>query len=172
VIGAGASAADNAAEALEAGALRVAMLMRRTDVPRIHRGMAIASPGMWHGFYRLPPGQRWSIAQHIADRATPPPHDSRLLARATQTSRSLPAVFRRGPKSTATGFGVRLLTSRGVLCFDYLILCTGFTVDWRRRGELASLAVHVLRWRDRFLPHGRDAYEQAEDPFRGDERSF
>jgi cation diffusion facilitator CzcD-associated flavoprotein CzcO len=57
VIGAGASAAGNAAEALEAGALRVAMLIRCADVPRSNRG---------------------SIAQHIADRAIPPSRESML----------------------------------------------------------------------------------------------
>jgi cation diffusion facilitator CzcD-associated flavoprotein CzcO len=41
VIGAGASAVDNAAEALERGAARVAMLVRRPDVPRINKGMGI-----------------------------------------------------------------------------------------------------------------------------------
>ena len=53
VIGAGASAVDNAAEALEAGATRVAMLIRRPDVPRINKGMGIGSPGLWVGFERL-----------------------------------------------------------------------------------------------------------------------
>jgi FAD-dependent urate hydroxylase len=169
VIGAGASAADNAAEALEAGALRVAMLMRRTDVPRINRGMGIGSPGMWHGFYRLSPGQRWSIAQHIADRAIPPPRDSMLRCSRHANFSLIARCFPYGAE--IDGDRVRLLTNRGELCFDYLILCTGFTVDWRR-GELAALAVHVLRWRDRFLPHGRDGYEQAEDPFLGDELQF
>ena len=82
VIGAGASAVDNAAEALEAGAARVAMLVRRPDVPRVNRGMGIGSPGMWHGFNRLTPGQRWSIVQHIADQRHPPAArlDAALLA--------------------------------------------------------------------------------------------
>ena len=43
VIGSGSSAVDAAAEALEAGATRVAMLVRRADVPRINRGMGSAA---------------------------------------------------------------------------------------------------------------------------------
>jgi hypothetical protein len=43
VIGAGASAADAAAEALEAGAARATMLVRRADVPRINKAWASAA---------------------------------------------------------------------------------------------------------------------------------
>jgi hypothetical protein len=58
-------------------------------------------------------------------------------------------------------------TSRGRLAFDYLIVCTGFTVDWSRRPELASLAPHVVLWRHRFQPDDRDIYDQVDDPFLG-----
>jgi hypothetical protein len=70
------------------------------------------------------------------------------------------------------GDRVRLLTRRGELCFEYLIQCIGFTVDGRRRSGLASLGAHVRRWRESFLPDGRDGYEQAEDPILGDELQF
>src|SRR5205085_1246722 len=78
VVGAGASAVDQAAEALEAGAARVAMLVRRADVPRVNKGMGIGSPGLWLGFSRLTLAQRWSIVQYIEDEAIPPPRDSML----------------------------------------------------------------------------------------------
>ena len=170
VIGAGASAVDNAAEALEAGAARVAMLVRRPDVPRVNRGMGIGSPGMWHGFNRLTPAQRWSIAQHIADHAIPPPRDSMLRC---SRHKHFSIIARCAPRRVWVEDGrVRLDTSRGLLAFDYLILCTGFTVDWSRRPELASLAPHVLRWRDRFQPEDRNDYEQADDPFLGGDLEF
>ena len=131
VIGAGASAVDNAAEALEAGAARVAMLVRRPDVPRVNRGMGIGSPGMWHGFDRLTPAQRWSIVQHIADHAIPPPRDSMLRCSRHQ---NFSIIARCSPQAVAIeDRRVLLDTSRGRLAFDYLILCTGFTVDWHRR---------------------------------------
>ena len=56
--------------------------------------------------------------------------------------------------------------------FDSLILCTGFAVAWDRRPELAGLAPHVVRWRDRFQPAGGDDYEQADDPFLGSDMEF
>jgi cation diffusion facilitator CzcD-associated flavoprotein CzcO len=170
VIGAGASAVDNAAEALEAGAARVAMLMRRPDVPRVNRGMGISSPGMWHGFNRLTPLQRWSIVQHIADHAIPPPRDSML--RCTRHE-NFSIVSRCAPLSVAIeDRRVVLDTTRGRLAFDSLVLCTGFTVDWCRRPELASLAPHVVLWRDRFQAQDRDTYEQASDPFLGADLEF
>jgi cation diffusion facilitator CzcD-associated flavoprotein CzcO len=170
VIGAGASAVDNAAEALEAGAARVAMVVRRPDVPRINRGMGIGSPGMWHGFNRLTAGQRWSIVQYIADKAIPPPRDSML--RCSQ-HKNFSIIARCSPQRVwIENNRVRLDTTRGALAFDYLIVCTGFTVDWPRRLELASLAPHILLWRDRFQPAERNGFEQADDPFLGPDMEF
>jgi cation diffusion facilitator CzcD-associated flavoprotein CzcO len=170
VIGAGASAVDNAAEALEAGAARVAMLVRRADVPRINKGMGIGSPGLWLGFERLTPAQRWSIVQYIADQAIPPPRDSMLRC----SRHANFSVFARCAVRAAAARDRRVLleTTRGRLAFDYLILATGFAVDWDERPELAALRPHVLAWRDRFAPDDRAAYEQAGDPFLGPDLQF
>ena len=56
VLGAGSTATDSAAEALEAGAARVALLVRRPDVPRINKNMGIGSAGFWNGFSASPTG--------------------------------------------------------------------------------------------------------------------
>lgn len=170
VIGAGASAVDNAAEALEAGASRVAMLVRRPDVPRINKGMGIGSPGMWAGFNRLTLAQRWSIVQYIDDQAIPPPRDSMLRC---SRHKNFSIIARCAPRAVSIRDGRVLLdTTRGLLAFDYLILATGFTVDWNRRPELALLAPHILLWRDRFAPDGRGDYAQAEQPFLGPDLEF
>src|SRR5438552_16523519 len=78
VIGAGASAVDNAAEALEHGAARVAMLVRRPDMPRINKGMGIGSAGFWVGFHSLTDQQKWQIVNYIDEQAVPAPRDSTL----------------------------------------------------------------------------------------------
>ncbi|MBS0241480.1 MAG: NAD(P)/FAD-dependent oxidoreductase, partial [Proteobacteria bacterium] len=150
VIGAGASAVDNAAEALEHGAAHVAMLVRRAEVPRINRGMGIGSPGMWHGFYDLPPERRLAIVQYVADNAIPPPHDSMLRC---SRHPNFAVVTGCGPISVREERGkVRLETTRGNLALDFLILATGFNVDWAKRPELANLSEHIALWRDRFTP--------------------
>jgi cation diffusion facilitator CzcD-associated flavoprotein CzcO len=170
VIGAGASAVDNAAEALEAGAARVAMLVRRAEIPRINKGMGIGSPGMAHGFARLTHRQRWSIVQYIADCAIPAPRDS-MLRCSRHANFSL--VTRCATRAAAIRDGRVLLdTTRGLLAFDYLILATGFATDWSMRPELAALAPHVLTWGDRFAPEDRETYEQAGEPFLGPDLEF
>lgn len=170
VVGAGASAVDNAAEALEHGAARVAMLVRKPEVPRVNRGMGIGSPGMWHGFHDLSPEQRWAIVQVIADSAIPPPRDSMLRC------------SRRPGFSVITGCRpvaawedngrVLLDTSRGRLGFDTLILATGFAVDWARRPELAGLAQHVTLWKHVFSPPDGRPFEQGDDPWLGPALEF
>jgi len=54
VVGAGASAMDNAAAALEAGAARVDVLVRRPDLPAIDKFTGTGSKGMTHGYIGLP----------------------------------------------------------------------------------------------------------------------
>ena len=49
VIGAGASAMDSAATALEAGAAHVHLLVRRADLPRINKGKGAGNPGFVAG---------------------------------------------------------------------------------------------------------------------------
>jgi FAD-dependent urate hydroxylase len=170
VIGAGASAVDNAAETLEAGASRVAMLVRRGDVPRINKGMGIGSPGMWAGFTRLTLAQRWSIVQYIEDEAIPPPRDSMLRCSRHENF----SIIARCATRTVSIKDNRVVldTTRGLLAFDFLILATGFNVDWSRRPELAALKDHVLLWRDRFMPESRETYSQADDPFLGPDLEF
>lgn len=170
VIGAGASAVDNAAEALEHGAAHVAMLVRRPDVPRINRGMGIGSAGMWHGFYDLAPERRWAIVQFVADNAIPPPHDSMLRC---SRHPNFAVVTGCAPASVRTeGSRVVLETSRGTLAFDLLILATGFNVDWPKRPELANLARSIVLWRDRFQPPDGRPFEQGDDPWLGDWLQF
>jgi cation diffusion facilitator CzcD-associated flavoprotein CzcO len=165
VIGAGASAVDNAATALEAGATRVAMIARRPDIPRINNGMGVANPGLSLGFYRLAPERRWAMTQYIADCAIPPPHDSMLRAGRHPNFAVLTGCALRSVRTD--GGSVLLDTARGVLAFDFVILATGFTVDWSQRPELASLAGRIVLWRDRFTPADCETHEFSEHPFLG-----
>ena len=165
VVGAGASAVDNAAEALEHGAARVAMLLRRPDVPRINKGMGIGSAGFWVGFHGLTNAQKWEIVNYIDEQAIPPPHDSMLRV----TRHKNFSIFARcAPRVIEIKDGRVLLdTTRGMLAFDFLILATGLTVDWSQRPELASLKPHIQLWSDHFTPEDHTDYAQADHPFVG-----
>jgi len=165
VIGAGASAVDNAAEALEHGAARVAMMIRRSDMPRINKGMGIGSAGFWVGFHALTDAQKWQIVNYIDEQAVPAPHDSTLRV-------SRHANFSLFANCSSLGIEIKdgrvlLNTTRGKLAFDFLILATGLTVDWSQRPELAALKDHIQLWGDHFMPEGRSDFAQAGHPYVG-----
>ena len=61
VLGAGPSAWDNAATALEHGAAGVDMYVRRRELPQINKGRGSANPGFFEGWGSLPPAEKWRL---------------------------------------------------------------------------------------------------------------
>lgn len=146
VIGAGASAMDNAAFALEAGAASVDMLVRRAAMPRIDKFSGVGSRGTVHGFQALPIATRAAIFALDQQAQLPAPRASVL-----RVSRHANARFHFSCpiEGMAERDGmVELKTPRGTARFDYVIFATGFTVDAAQRPELAAIAPHLLLWRD------------------------
>ncbi len=171
VIGAGASAMDNAAEALESGAARMDLFLRRPTIPSVNKMMGVGSPGLVHGFQALPEAWKWRI-QLYADRAqTPPPRNSTL-----RVSRHANAFFHVGSPilDLAEADGrVVLTTPKGAYPVDFVIFCTGFAVDLARRPELAAIAPHVRTWGDSFTPPpDEDSPSLATSPDLGDHFEF
>jgi cation diffusion facilitator CzcD-associated flavoprotein CzcO len=165
VIGAGASAFDNAATALEAGAGQVSMIMRRADLPRINKGMGVSSPGLNLGYYDLPPERRIAITEYVAQSGTTPPRAS-VLRCFRHANFALLAGTPIAAARQAQG-RAWLATPRGELGFDFVILGTGFVTDLSRRPELADLAAAVRLWGEahpRAREHGQD---YAACPFLG-----
>lgn len=164
VVGGGASAMDAAATALEAGAARVDLLIRRAELPRVNKGKGAGSPGMAHGFWALPDEWKWRLRHYINVQQVPPPHGSTL-----RVSRHPNAFFHlgaavRGAVERADGT-LRVDTTKGPLAADTLVFCTGFRSDWARRPEFATIAPQVRLWGDRFVPPaGEHDAELAESP--------
>src|SRR5690606_5228404 len=73
VVGAGASAMDNAAAALEAGAAQVDIFVRRDTIPRIDKFTGIGSRGMTHGYVGLPDETKWRYMVEGERAQIPPP---------------------------------------------------------------------------------------------------
>ncbi len=163
VVGASASAMDNAATALEAGCARLDLFVRRPDIPRVNALTGIGSPGLVHGFAGLPDAWKWRFLHHALGRQTPPPRDSTL-----RVSRHPHAHFHLGSpllQVAEEGEGLRVRTPKGEYGLDLLILATGFHFDLSRRPELARLAPHIRLWRDRFEPPaGQESAELADSP--------
>lgn len=76
VIGVGASAVDNAATALEAGAHEVRLLARRPAMPTVNKLMGVGSYGLTAGFPTLSPEWRWRIMAYSNRQQTPAPSNS------------------------------------------------------------------------------------------------
>ncbi|MFT8701468.1 MAG: NAD(P)/FAD-dependent oxidoreductase [Acetobacter orientalis] len=162
VIGAGASAMDNAAEALEAGAARVDMLVRRKDIPRINKFTGIGSQGVVHGFQALPDAWKWRFLDYTLAAQTPPPRPSTL-----RVSKHPNAFFHLGCPVDAVaveGEHLRVTTPRGAFETDFLIAATGFSVDIGQRPELKCIASSIRFWKDRFTPDAQDNPSGALNP--------
>ncbi|VTU20453.1 flavin-containing monooxygenase [Variovorax sp. PBL-E5] len=163
VVGAGSSAMDSAATALEAGAQSVDLLIRRDDLPRVNKGKGAGVPGLTQGHYDLPDELKWRVRHYINVSNTPPPHGSTL-----RVSRHPNARFNMScpiQRIAWDGEVLRASTPKGEFIFDFLIVSTGFQVDWQNRPELAAIAPHVRAWGDRFAPApGDDDQELSDSP--------
>ncbi len=163
VVGASASAMDNAATALEAGAARVDLFVRRADIPRINKFTGIASPGTVHGFEALPDDWKWRLLHYAMAEQTPPPRDSTLRVSAFPQ-----AHFHLGSPILALeprGAALDVRTPKRRYSVDFLIFATGFHFDLSRRPELAEFAPYIRLWKHRMAaPPGLDNVELADSP--------
>jgi len=150
VIGAGASAFDNAVTAMDAGAASIDMFVRRDDLPRYNRFKQVVYGGFMNGFAQSDDAWRWhSLYQVMSDRVAAPRES--VLKVTTRPNYKLHL----GSPVTASrmvGNEVELTTLKDAHRFDFVILGTGFAVDPRLRPELAEFSDEIALWRDRFAP--------------------
>ncbi len=157
VVGAGASAMDNAAVALEAGAARVDLLIRRAEMPRIDKFTGVGSKGMAHGFMGLPMADKWRMFRYGNAVQLPAPQQS-----VRRVSRHANARFLFGCPIEAAweeAGAIRVVTPRGRLRLDFIILATGFAIAPETRPELRSIAPHIRRWADSYAPPAEERDE-------------
>lgn len=150
VIGAGASAMDSAATALESGAARVDLLIRRATIPTVNKGKGAGNPGIVHGFYGLTDEWKWRIRHYINVQQVPPPRNSTL-----RVSRHDNAYFNVDCKIERIELQdqqLHVYTSKGLVKVDFLVAATGFKIDWHLRPEYADFAPLVRTWADRYTP--------------------
>ncbi|MBS4074082.1 NAD(P)/FAD-dependent oxidoreductase [Ameyamaea chiangmaiensis] len=150
VLGAGASAFDNAATALEAGAASVALCVRRGDIPRVNPYRWMENTGFLGHFASLPDLQKWRFMTRIYDLNQPPPQETFWRCRRFEQF----SVHTGCPwhDTRMVGDDIVVRTPKGDMVFDFLIVGTGFATDLALRPETAALAGRVALWRDRFSP--------------------
>jgi cation diffusion facilitator CzcD-associated flavoprotein CzcO len=149
VIGGGASAWDTAAAALEAGAARADMYVRRPILPQVNKFRAISTPPYFHGWAALLPEQQWQLMVYLFDRPAPVPHETvhRALRRPglrIHLGTPVRAAARHGRRVVLDLDGSDPRRAE----HDFLVVGTGFRVDLTRVPELGDLAPHARRWAD------------------------
>lgn len=172
VIGGGASAMDSAATALEAGATRVDLLIRRAELPRINKGKGAGNPGMTHGYWRLPDAWKWRIRNYLNTQQVPPPRGSTLRVSRSGKARFLLNSPVLSLQENPAG-GVYLQTPSARIEADFVVFATGFRTDFALRPEFAPFSSQIRVWRDRFQAPADEAdAELAELPDLGNGFEF
>lgn len=150
VLGAGASAFDNAIVALEQGAQSVDLCFRRSHLVRVDAFRWGDFTGFLQHHHDLPDLDRYRFMARIAAMGQLPPSSTYHCAVNMPGFHMHPGTP--WQKTEWDGKQVRIQTPRGVMSADFLILATGFRTDLRLRPELMHIEPLVARWSDRFVP--------------------
>jgi cation diffusion facilitator CzcD-associated flavoprotein CzcO len=167
ILGAGASAFDNAGEALEAGAAGVVMFARRPILPQVNKSKWTAFSGFQHGYASLDDAHRWRFYTYIFSEQVPPPYESVLRC---ERHAGFSVKFGEGwddvlPQRTS----VRIQTSKKQYDFDAAIVATGFDVNLIDRPEIAPFRDAIDTWRSHIPPAEAEKFaEESRFPYLGD----
>jgi cation diffusion facilitator CzcD-associated flavoprotein CzcO len=150
VVGAGASAFDNAATALEAGAADVKLLCRRAELQVVQPYRWLTFRGFLRHFCELDDAWRWRFMTHI------------LALREGFTQATYDRCMRHANFDIMTGAGIQsasmsgedivLETERGRIDADFVISAIGVDMDFSLRPELHGFAHNIETWGDRYAP--------------------
>lgn len=166
VLGAGASAFDNAAVALEHGAREVRLFFRRPSAVTVNAYRWAEFAGFLKHFGELPDADKWRFMAQLMRMGQLPPADT------VRRIEALPG-FHLHPGAAVSrlslgAHGIVLDTAAGRFDADYLIVGTGFITDLRLRPELADIEPEIARWSDRFTPPPEAQHDDlARHPYLG-----
>jgi cation diffusion facilitator CzcD-associated flavoprotein CzcO len=150
VIGAGASAFDNAAVALEAGAAEVQLLCRRAEIQVIQPYRWLTFRGFLRHFSDLDDAWRWRFMRTILEMREGFPQ-----ATYDRCARHANFHLQEGaPVEAATeaAGGIELHTPKGAFPADFVICGTGIDMNFAGRPELRNCAANIASWTDRYQP--------------------
>jgi cation diffusion facilitator CzcD-associated flavoprotein CzcO len=157
VLGAGASAFDNASVALEHGAAAVHLFYRRKSLPCVNPYRWAEFVGFLKHHADLPDADKWRFIRRILEMGQLPPSDT------YQRARTFPSFHLHGASPWVDVREVdgqaRVTTPHATFTFDKLIIGSGTVTDLTLRPELANLHPHIALWKDRYSPPPREAHE-------------
>lgn len=151
VLGAGASAFDTAATALETGAALVHQFVRRRQIPRVNPFRLMERAGFLHHFGEMTDAERWDWMMAITNNGQPPTQDGVNRCAAFDNYYLTTGATWSGLKMKDDEIELTLNDGTKHL-FDFLILGTGYTINLAERRELAPFADKIALWKDRFAP--------------------
>lgn len=170
VLGAGASAFDNAGCALEAGA-RVDLFTRRDTVQVVQPYRAITYAGFMRHLGDLDDAWRWRFMRHVLSLREGFPqatYDRCARHGAFTLHAGAPWLDVRAKANR-----VVVTTPRGEMEADFVIAGTGVDMDVAARPELAGCGHNIATWADRYAPPKDEEDERlGRFPYLGDDFSL
>jgi FAD-dependent urate hydroxylase len=150
VIGAGASAFDNAATALESGAAEVRLFCRRAEIQVVQPYRWLTFRGFLRHLCDLDDSWRWRFMRAVLEMREGFPQ-----ATYDRCARHAHFHLHEGAPIEAarqTGRGVELQTMKGPFSADFVICGTGIDMNFAGRPELKNCADNIAAWTDRYQP--------------------
>jgi cation diffusion facilitator CzcD-associated flavoprotein CzcO len=150
VLGAGASAFDNAAMALEAGAAAVVLFCRRAEPQVIQPYRWLTFAGFLRHMSELDDAWRWRFMSRILGLREGFPQPTYDRCACHPSFRLMTGTA--WTDARVVGDAVAVETPLGTYEADFLICGTGVEMDFSKRPELARLAGNIACWADRYDP--------------------
>jgi cation diffusion facilitator CzcD-associated flavoprotein CzcO len=171
VLGAGASAFDNAAVALEQGAAAVHLFCHRAEPMLVQPYRWLTFAGFMRHIGDMPDEWRWRFMRHILGlREGFPPDTWARVAAFPNFTMHLGRPWR---DARVEHGRVRLDTPKGPFTADFLICGTGIDHDPRKRPELTGFADNIATWGDRYAPPAHERNERlARFPYLSPDYAF
>lgn len=171
VLGAGASAFDNASVALETGAAEVHLYFRRKQLVTVNPYRWAEFVGFLKHHGDLSDEQRWRFVHQIVRMGQLPPADTFRRASSQPNFHLHPGCGIDSVEPLSSGF--RLSAGGVAYDLDFLIIGTGFVTDLGLRPELAELEAGIQRWGDAYTPPAALAQEDlSRHPYMGPNFEF
>lgn len=158
VVGYSAGAMDSAATALEHGAKSVELLCRCKDFPRVNHAKIAVNSGYLSAYTTLTDEQKWNFQTYLLQQKMPAPHGSTL-----RVSKHKNAHFNFDAGIThieETNHKLHVHTQTDSFVLDYLILATGFRLDWNKTNWTQKLKLQFKIWKDAFPNKAPNGLEQ------------
>ena len=154
VLGAGASAMDNAVVALQANASVVKVFCRRPELQRVQPFKWLSFPGFLRHFYDLDDHWRWQFMEHVLGLREAFPRET--WERINKYSNFSLEIGTPWNNLSVFDKKVQIETPKGIFVTDFIIFGTGFLTDITCRPELRPHSKLIALWRDCYLTPNRD----------------